>query len=226
MTTSSPLPKKDPRQSMNSMYKLTRHVYDASRKFYLLGRDHLIKTLDAQPGEHIIEVGCGTARNLIKMAQAYPLAHFYGMDAADEMLKTARQSLLRAQLANKIPLIQGLAQTYDPADLLPEGELPDKIVFSYVLSMIPEAPAAIDHALDLLKDGGEIHIVDFGDLGAQPTWFRAILVKWLDLFHVHHDPELLAYIRDMGAEEAVDVNIQTLYNDYAYRAVIKKTSAL
>ncbi len=90
MTTQSTAHLPDVTRAMNNMYRYTRHVYDASRKFYLLGRDRLINELAAQPGEIVIEVGCGTARNLIKMAQKYPATRFYGLDASEEMLKTAR----------------------------------------------------------------------------------------------------------------------------------------
>lgn len=218
----SPEQDNDPRQNMNNMYKLTRHVYDASRKFYLLGRDFLIENIKAKPQDRVIEVGCGTARNLVKMAYSYPQTSFYGIDASDEMLKTARQTLSRIQLADRVPLMQGLAQTFDPEELMGTDEDPDKIVFSYVLSMIPDANGAIDHALDILKPEGEIHIVDFGHLKSQPSFFKAALKKWLALFHVHHDPELLEYIRSIGAENKADVNIQFLYKDYAYYAVIRK----
>lgn len=208
---------------MNRMYKLTRHVYDASRKFYLLGRDHLIAELYPKAGEHIIEVGCGTARNLIKLAQTYPAAYFYGIDASDEMLKTARQSLLREELAAEIQLAQGLAQTFDPAALFALKRRPDKIVFSYALSMIPDAPQAIDHALDLLPSGGEIHIVDFGHLKRQPAWFKGTLKSWLALFHVRHDPTLLEHIKQCADQGKGTVSLQSLYKDYAYYLVFKKS---
>ncbi len=213
---------KSPRDNMNNMYKLTRHVYDASRKFYLFGRDYLIENLNPHDGDHIIEIGCGTARNLIKMAYKYPQAHFYGLDASDEMLKTARQSLLRLQLADRVPLMQGLAQEFDPLTLMESNQPPDKIVFSYVLSMIPDAEGAIDHALDILPSGGEIHIVDFCHLKRQPAAVRMALQKWLALFHVHYNPKLLAHIKDIGAKGNAEVQLQSLYKDYAYYARIKK----
>lgn len=212
---------KTPRESMNAMYKLTRHVYDASRKFYLFGRDHLIDHLNPQPDENIIEIGCGTARNLIKMAYKYPNANFYGLDASDEMLKTARQSLLRLQLADRVPVMQGLAQDFDYKKLT-NNKQPNKIVFSYVLSMIPDAKGAIDHALEMLPEGGEIHIVDFCHLKGQPAFFQKILRKWLDLFHVKYDPELLRYIKSLDTEQKASVSLESLYKDYAYYAVIKK----
>ena len=53
------------RQSMDRMYRRTRHIYDASRKYYLLGRDILIDRLRPSAGQSVCEVGCGTARNLM-----------------------------------------------------------------------------------------------------------------------------------------------------------------
>jgi len=50
---------------MDRMYRHQRHIYDASRKFYLLGRDALITGLAPPKGGTILEIGCGTGRNLI-----------------------------------------------------------------------------------------------------------------------------------------------------------------
>ncbi len=142
----------DVTSAMNNMYRYTRHVYDASRKFYLLGRDRLIRELGAKAGEVVLEVGCGTARNLIKMAHTYPGVRFYGLDASEEMLKTARESVARAGLADRITLAHGFAQDFDPVALFNvEPSAIDKIVFSYALSMIPPWRESIDHALHILN---------------------------------------------------------------------------
>lgn len=187
------------KDSMNRMYKWTRHVYDASRKYYLLGRDRLIRELNAQPGQIVVEVGCGTARNLIKMAQAYPGVQFYGLDASEEMLKTARESVARAGLSDRIKLAHGFAQNFDPNVMFEiPGAAIDKFVFSYSLSMIPPWQESIDHALALMKHNGEIHIVDFGSQQGLPKWFRAFLFWWLDMFGVHFRPELPVYIGELA----------------------------
>ena len=55
---------------MDKVYRHQRHFYDFTRHYYLLGRDRLIRELNITPGESVIEIGCGTARNLIRIAQA------------------------------------------------------------------------------------------------------------------------------------------------------------
>ena len=45
---------------MDKVYRRQRHFYDLTRKYYLLGRDRLVRQLNAKPGERVIEIGCGT----------------------------------------------------------------------------------------------------------------------------------------------------------------------
>lgn len=186
--------------SMNNMYRWTRHVYDASRKYYLLGRDPMIRSLNLRPGEVVIEAGCGTARNLILMAKAYPGVTFCGFDASEEQLKTAKTAVEKAGLTDRIFLAHGFAQNFDPQKMfnVPPGSI-DRVVFSYALSMIPPWRESLDHALALLGPGGQVEIVDFGNQHGLPAWFRRILFWWLDLFGVHFRPELTAYIASLNS---------------------------
>src|SRR5580698_2910811 len=87
---------------MDEMYRHQRHVYDATRKFYLLGRDQLIADLKPPAEGRVLEIGCGTGRNLIKAARAYPTIHAYGIDVSGEMLGTARRAVLRSGLEGRI----------------------------------------------------------------------------------------------------------------------------
>ena len=77
-------------QHMDAIYRYQRYVYDATRKFYLLGRDRLIDELAPPPGGRVLEIACGTGRNLIAAARRYPGARFYGFDISPAMLDTAR----------------------------------------------------------------------------------------------------------------------------------------
>lgn len=211
------------KHAMDNMYRWTRHVYDASRKYYLLGRDRLIEKLNAQEGERVIEVGCGTARNLIKMARRYPHTTFCGLDASDEMLKTAAHSISRRNMYDSIMLAQGYAQNFDPKREFDLPEPPHKLVYSYALSIIPPWQESIDHALTLLPKGGEMHIVDFGGMERQPRWFRGFIFWWLSLFHVYHKPEILGYLQELEANKKGALEVERLYGGYAYRAVFTKS---
>ena len=207
------------KEKMDRMYRWTRHFYDASRKYYLLGRDELITHLKCKNDEHVCEVGCGTARNLLLMRRDYPNTHFYGIDVSDEMLKTARGAIDQQD----IKVAQGYSQSFDPKALFKLEKPLDKIVFSYALSIIPPWQESVDHALDLLPDGGEIHIVDFGNMDGQPKWFRKLIFWWLELFHVYHKPEILEYLQKLVVDGKGTLNVTQLYNGYAYMAVFRKT---
>lgn len=207
---------------MDRMYRLTRHVYDASRKYYLLGRDHLIQHIKPKKGETVCEIGCGTARNLRKMAKRYPGIVFYGIDASDEMLKTAVKSMQNYGVTDKVNLAQGYAQNFDPVKLFNIKKPFEKIFFSYALSIIPPWRESIDHALKLLPSGGEMHIVDFGGQEGLPKPFRSFLFWWLDKFHVYHKPEIADYLRRLEFEKAGTLEFTPLYKGYAWYAVFKK----
>ncbi len=210
------------KKDMDNMYRWTRHIYDLTRKYYLLGRDNLIDNLGAKDGETICEVGCGTARNLIKIAKKYPKANFYGLDASDEMLKTARRNLDNAGVLDKITLRQAYSQNFKPDELFNLDKPLDKIVFSYALSIIPPWKESIDHALELLPAGGEIHIVDFGSQEDLPKPFSKFVFWWLKIFHVYHKPEILEYLISLETADKGSLEIVHMYKKYAYRAVFRK----
>jgi S-adenosylmethionine-diacylgycerolhomoserine-N-methlytransferase len=163
---------------MDDVYRGQRHIYDFTRKYYLFGRDTLIAGLAARPGMRVLEVACGTGRNLAKVAKAWPGVRLFGLDISSEMLKSAR-----AALGEEARLSEGDACAFDPASLLGEPAF-ERIVLSYSLSMIPDWQGALTHAAGQLAPGGELHIVDFGDLAGLPRPLAAALRAWLAKFHV------------------------------------------
>src|ERR1700704_5321992 len=80
---------------MNRMYRRQRHIYDGTRRYYLLGRDQLISGLQPAAGASVLEIGCGTGRNLVLASQLYPDARFFGMDVSTEMLTSAIAAISR-----------------------------------------------------------------------------------------------------------------------------------
>ena len=213
---------------MDRMYRLTRHVYDLTRRYYLLGRDRLLEEVKTSPTTATLEVGCGTARNLIKLAGRREPGSLYGLDASHEMLETAAANAARAGAGSTgsterqpIVLRQGLAEQLDARRMFGRDEPFDTIFFSYCLSMIPTWPGAIEAALANLRPGGTLLIVDFWDQKELPDLFAAGLKRWLSLFHVHYRPEVHDALVELGRSGRADVRFQSIARRYAYLATIR-----
>ncbi len=216
----------DQAAAMDQMYRLTRHIYDFTRRYYLLGRDRLLDEVVTGPETATLEVGCGTARNLIKLAQRPVTGRLYGLDASHEMLETALKSVTRTGLPQgenpPIVLRQGLAEKLDAGRMFGRTEAFDTIFFSYCLSMVPTWPGALEAAMTNLKPGGKLLIVDFWDQAELPRLFAAGLKKWLGLFHVHYRPEVHTAVAALADEGRARVEFQSIHRRYAYLATVTK----
>jgi S-adenosylmethionine-diacylgycerolhomoserine-N-methlytransferase len=194
---------------MDATYRRQRLIYDLTRAWYLLGRDHLIARLAPQPGARILEVACGTGRNLERIAAAYPDCALYGLDISEEMLRSAR-----AKLGARAGLARADACRFDPVTLFGVAGF-DRIVLSYSLSMIPDWTGALSEAARHLAPEGELHIVDFGTQRRLPVWFRGGLRAWLAKFHVTPRDDLPAALRQAADAVGGTSVSQPLYRDYA-----------
>ena len=138
---------------MDAVYRRQRHIYDVTRKFYLLGRDRLIADLAPAPGETVLEIGCGTGRNLILAAKRYPQARLYGIDISETMLETARANIAKAGLAGQITLARADATDFSPSALFGFPTF-DRVFISYAASMIPAWQSAIGTAFAAVAPDG------------------------------------------------------------------------
>ncbi len=206
---------------MDRIYRRQRHVYDLSRKYYLLGRDRLIDGLAPPPGGRVLEIGCGTARNLIAVGRRHPATPLFGIDLSLEMLDTARRRVEREGLGGRVRLAHADATRFDPALLFGVPGF-SRIFFSYTLSMIPEWERALAQSVVWLQPGGELHLVDFGGQERLPRWFRGGLRHWLSLFHVIPRDALEAAL----AQLAGDIEVQSFerpHFGYAQYAVCRRS---
>lgn len=211
----------DPARAMDRMYRMTRHIYDVTRRYYLLGRDRMLERVATDDGTATLEVGCGTARNLIKLAKRPHCGNLYGLDASHEMLETAAASIRKAGVG-EITLRQGLAEQLDARTMFDREEGFDTIFFSYCLSMVPAWEGAIEAALANLKPGGQMVIVDFWDQADLPGWFAAGLKKWLALFHVFYRPDVHTALATLGTSGRAEVTFESVSKRYAYIAIVRK----
>jgi S-adenosylmethionine-diacylgycerolhomoserine-N-methlytransferase len=205
---------------MNRTYRRQRHIYDFTRKYFLLGRDRLIDDLAPRNGDAILEIGCGTGRNLAVIAARYPAADLFGIDVSTEMLTSAAATIARAGLAPRVRLAHADATSFDPQPLFGIARF-DRVFVSYSLSMIPQWQAVIDHALTILGPGGELHIVDFGGQRRLPGVFRTLLRRWLAVFHVTPRDDLEQVFRARAHARNALLTFARPYRDYAQYAVLR-----
>lgn len=163
---------------MDRIYRWQRPIYDLTRKYYLFGRDRLIDELDAKPGMAVLEIGCGTGRNLARTGRIWRGVRLHGLDISAEMLRAARRTL-----GSSGTLALGDATGFDAKALLGREGF-DRVMLSYAVSMIPDWEAALAQAAATLAPRGALHVVDFGDCSGLPAPLRKALTGWLATFHV------------------------------------------
>jgi S-adenosylmethionine-diacylgycerolhomoserine-N-methlytransferase len=201
---------------MDGMYRYQRHFYDLTRKYYLLGRDRTIRNLDVPEGGTLLEVGCGTGRNMAFAHKHFPTAKLYGLDISQEMLISARKTFATKATIPDFRVADATA--YTPREFGTVGF--DRILISYALSMIPDWERAVDASIAALNPGGELHIVDFGQQEGLPTWFRSLLQAWLAKFHVTPRANLREVLEAQAAENNARLSFEAIGGGYAWRAAI------
>jgi len=165
-------------RDLNAYYRLHAPIYDLTRPFFLFGRGRLIAELatrcqdPSRPPPRILEVGCGTGRNLASLRQAFPLSRLVGIDLSEAMLKRARR-----RLGCKAELIHGALGVVNP------GAPFDIVIASYMLSMTGDEQARCIAAMRaVLAPGGCIGVVDFhsSPSGAFQNWMQRNHVRFDD----------------------------------------------
>ncbi len=206
---------------MDGMYRYQRHIYDLTRKYYLFGRDRTIEQLNVPPGGSLLEVGCGTGRNMLLAYRHFPSAKLYGLDISQEMLISARNNFRGLKQMPDFRVAD--ATTFSPTDFGTDGF--DRVMVSYALSMIPDWTSAIDASLGAVAPGGELHVVDFGQQEGLPGWFRTLLKGWLKKFHVTPRADLLTVLEEKAKARGMTLKIEKIGRGYAWRAVVAKQAA-
>jgi len=208
-------------ERMDRHYRFQRFIYDGTRTHYLIGRRHLIEELAPAKGESVLEIGCGTAWNLVRCAKRYPEARLHGLDVSRAMLDTARASLERHGLAHRVTLRQGDATNFDGGALFGQRTF-DRVFFSYALSMIPGWIEALDRAAAHVAPEGALHIVDFGQCEGLPRAFKTAFFAFLDHYTVTPRAALEERVASTARARALTPSFTRLHRGYTDYAVLRR----
>ncbi|MCC6300511.1 MAG: methyltransferase domain-containing protein [Anaerolineales bacterium] len=141
-------------------YRFLTPFFDFIQK-YIVGdvryKSLLIRQANIQPGQSVLDLGCGTGTLAIMAKQTAPDADVTGLDADPEMLKVARfKSDLQSApvkfdvgFANELP--------YPDASF-------DRVLSSLMIHHLKtlDKRQTAREIFRVLKPGGELHVIDFG----------------------------------------------------------------
>ncbi len=175
-------------QEMLRFYQRHARIYDLTRWLFLCNRDDAVAACDLQRGDAVMEIGCGTGYNFSCLQQTVGHSgQVIGVDLSPAMLARAEQRIRRQGWQNVV-----LEQTNGEA--LQMDVRVDAVLFSYSLSMIPDWQAAVTAAVNHLKPGGRLVVLDFAGYAAMPPLIRRAGIRSLEKHFVHPCRDYESYL--------------------------------
>ncbi|HEY0973234.1 MAG TPA: class I SAM-dependent methyltransferase [Solimonas sp.] len=162
----------------------------------------LLRQAAPQPGETVLDLGCGSGTLALMLLQAQPAAKVTGVDGDPAMLAQARR---KAQATGRtLQLDESLVQTLPYADA--SFDLVVSSLFFHHLDRATKQ-AAFAEAQRVLKPGGRLHIADWGR-AANPLMRLAFHgIQLLDGYVTTADNvagRLPDYMREAGFADAAE----------------------
>lgn len=134
-----------------------------------------LELLRAQPGERVLELGCGAGGALVALARAVGSAgRVVGLDLSPRMIHLAAARLRRAGLAEAAELVVADASSIPFFDASF-----DALFMSFTLELFdtPEIPPVLVECRRVLRPGGRIGVVSLSR--AAPLRWPTRLYEWL-----------------------------------------------
>ena len=155
-------------------YQNWAKVYEWLTPIYLLGNENRLRretiaSLHLQPGQTVLDVGCGTGRNFsLTLDKIGPTGKLVGVDYTSDMLARAQERVEREGWKN-VELIQTDAAGIEL------GRTFDAALSTLAISVIPDYRGALERMLAHVKPGGYLAI---GDAKHSSRWY-GLPFNWL-----------------------------------------------
>lgn len=153
-------------------------LYDPLIKMFM-PEDHmkrrLLEQTDIQPGDKVLDIGCGTGTLTIMAKKAHPEAQVTGLDPDPEILKIAGNKAKEAD--TKLHLDEATAT---------DIPYPDRY-FNLVISSLmihhlvtEDKIKALREVYRILIPPGQVHILDFGEPKGRPAKLISLIMQRLE----------------------------------------------
>jgi ubiquinone/menaquinone biosynthesis C-methylase UbiE len=117
-------------------------------------RKNAVEWLQLAPGDRVLEIGCGTGRNLRYLRESVgPAGTVYGVDISRGMLSKARNLCARNSWSNVILTERDAAEFTAPEPL-------DGVMFGLSYNTMPHHLAVLHRFWNQLRPGGRLVIMD------------------------------------------------------------------
>lgn len=132
-------------------------LYDPFTRLAGVGRIHgqLLDRADLQPGQRILEIGCGTGNLLLTLGRRHPDADALGIDPDPAALRSARRKAARRKVSIRFE------QAFAGGLPLPDDSI-DRVLSAFMVHHLAEDEwaRALREVRRVLRPGGELHVVD------------------------------------------------------------------
>lgn len=130
--------------------------------------DRLVDSINLSSEGSLLDIGCGPAELLFRIAQRHPNCHLTGLDIDPGILEVARKKIV----GKPITLVQGSA-TQLPFPDSHFDSIVSSLAFHHLTTLQKEQ--AFAEAFRVLKPGGKFHLFDFGPPPSFPARILAAL---------------------------------------------------
>jgi SAM-dependent methyltransferase len=183
-----------------------------------LGCGNPTALLQLQPGQTVLDLGCGGGIDvLLSATRVGPAGKVYGLDMTDEMLALARANQERAGATN----VEWLRGTIE-AIPLPTASV-DVVISNCVINLSSDKDATLREAFRVLKPGGQLAVSDVVVRGAVPEEVRRSMELWVGCIAGALDET--EYATKLGAAgfEHVDIEPWRVYRVDDARAFLRES---
>lgn len=203
-------------------------LYDALLRLTLKEESfkrRLIAQARIEPGQRVLDLGCGTGTLTLLLKSLAPDAVVVGLDADARALELAREKATRAGL--EVTFVQGFAQKATHASPPFEPGSFDRVLSSLMLHHLePQAKAAaLGRSWELLRPGGELHVADWTrpqNLGMRLAFLPVQLLDGFESTRDHVQGRLPTYLREAGFGAVQEVSREsTLYGTLGMFKAVK-----
>ena len=145
-------------------YDIIAPIYDkAIRSLYLPYRQKVIQSLELQPGQTVLDIGCGSGLNFELIIDAIgPQGTLFGVDFSAKMLMRAQQTIDKHGWKNVFLLQQDATKLNIKELNIHSGSdiRIDRILCTLGLSVFPDWQLVFEKSFSLLEPNGKFGIMD------------------------------------------------------------------